>query len=338
MNQFGLLIGLVIMGMTNSAFAASAAVFPVSGTNLEPGEKDVIGLMIAEAYEKHSHQVVLRPQATRTAAEASKWNLPTAARSLGVSQYLWIRAIGLTTKTSIEVTLYNANGRHVHRVKATATSLDDMEPVSDRLARALVNRMSLDATRNVDNVTLTETESKNRTFVEKVLGLKTSAIWPVDFTHRYDPSISLSFDGRLEAKHYFLEFGAGILLPPDMGDSNRQPDIGGLISEIGMSYYLASTSVSPYIGVGLLPRLLFLDEASYGNDTEAGANMAVYAQAGLMFMRESSSRVYLDFRVGQNVVPWSFSCDDYYDREECGDIDEGEYFPTEFTLLAGIGW
>jgi hypothetical protein len=341
MNRLGLFVLLVVIGMTNTAFAASTAVFPVNGTNLQPGEMDVIGVMIADAYAKHSRQSVLGPAATQKAAEASNGNLPSAARTLGVSQYLQIKALRLTTKTSIHVVLYNADGSRVHQVSATATTLDDMEPVSDRIARSLINRTSLDETRNVDNVTLTESEGKNRTFVEKVMGVKTSVLWPVDFAHYYDPSVSLQFDGRLEAKHYFLEFGVGFLLPPNFDDSKNRAEIGGLISEIGASYYLSSTSTSPYIGAGLLPRVFFLDRGaySYGHRSKVSANLALYAQAGLMFLRESSSRIYIDLRIGQNVIPLDFSCDDDGSYGgECSDSLKGTYFPMELTLLAGIGW
>jgi hypothetical protein len=341
MSRVGLVVALVTVGLAKTAFAAEVAVFPVIGTNIEQGEMDAIGAMIAEGYAMRSRRSVLGPDKTGKAAADSAGNLSAAARALGVYQYIQIRAVKLTSKTSLHVTLHNADGSQVHGVSVYANTLDDLEPVSDRVARSLVNRLPLDETQTIDDVTINETKARNRTFVEKVLGIKTVVSWPVDFTHRYEPSVGLMFDGRLEGKQYFLEFGVGFLIPPSLGDAERHAEIGGLIAEIGASYYLAHTSVSPYIGGGITPRLIALDHALYSGEGHAGANVALYAQAGLMFMRESSSRVYVDFRIGQNVMPLRYSgyCDSYeVSYGECRNTGRGSYYPLELGLEAGIGW
>lgn len=339
MSRVRLIVMLLIVGSAKTAFAADVAVFPVYGTNLNQGEMDAIGVMISEAYAVHSRRSVLDPNRTMKAAADSEGNLPAAARVLNVSQYVQIKAIKLSTKTSLHVALFSADGSQVHRVSVFATTLDDLDPVSDRIASALVKRVPLDETQTIDNVTITETKGRNRTFVEKVLGIKTAVTWPVDFSHRYEPSVSLMFDGRLEGKQYFLEFGVGFLLPPSLGRAESHAEISGLTAEIGASYYLAHTSVSPYIGGGIQPRLIGLDQGSYSDDGHAGANMTVYAQTGLMFMRESSSRIYVDLRVGQNLMPWKYSgCDSSGDSARCASTGRGSYYPIEFGLQAGIGW
>src|SRR5690606_15838981 len=109
------------------------------------------------------------------------------------------------------------------------------------------------------------------------------------------------FDARLEAKSYFLEFGAGVLLPSSSAyESEEQLAYGGVVGEIGASYYLMHTDVSPYVGAGVMPRVL----------SASPANLAVYGQAGFMFFRTSSSRLYAELRVAQNVTPmetWEYS-------------------------------
>lgn len=50
-------------------------------------------------------------------------------------------------------------------------------------------------------------------------------------------------------------------------------------------------------------------------------NLAPYVQAGMVFSRHSSPRVYVQFRISQNVLP-------------VGD----NLCPTELTAQVGIGW
>jgi hypothetical protein len=69
-------------------------------------------------------------------------------------------------------------------------------------------------------------------------------------------------------------------------------------------------------------------------------NLAPYAQGGLMFFRESSTRLYLDLRVAQNVLPVGFNENSHYDSatDSYTSTPSLRLYPTELTLHVGVGW
>ena len=100
--------------------------------------------------------------------------------------------------------------------------------------------------------------------------------------------------------------------------------MGGLYSELGASFYLTHTPVSPYVGGGFIPRIF----------APSGANVAAYGQAGVMFMRQSSSRFYTDVRLAQSLMPMDF---DWFDLNLDESQDQRAY-PTELIVELGVGW
>jgi hypothetical protein len=134
---------------------------------------------------------------------------------------------------------------------------------------------------------------------------------------------------RVEARSHFLEFGVGLALPANAGDGEHRA-YGGVYADIGANFYLADSSTSPYLGFGVMPRLM----------SRQVTNLAPYGQAGLMFFRESSTRLYLDLRVAQNVLAVGFGGGSEYDPASGTDVSEPSerLYPTELTLHVGVGW
>lgn len=307
-----------------AALAADVAVLPVRGTNLTAGEADAIGVLFAEAYAREARVDVVAPaDAARAVTEAG--GVPAALARLGAREYLDISAVQLKSRITVNAVLRGGSGAALHTAEMTAASLDDIQPIAERISRALINRTTPEVTRTLTSVTAREGQRVNRTFTEKIMGLKTSVTWPFARGYTFDPSISLQFDGRLELTRGFLEFGAGAVVPTSGEDSG----MGGVFAEFGGSYYLAQESVSPYVGAGFVPRIYFTSSAG-------GFGAAAYGQAGLMFMRESSSRIYAELRVTQAVTP--FENDATYDYVTGTYSRGGQYFPTEVGLQIGIGW
>ena len=146
----------------------------------------------------------------------------------------------------------------------------------------------------LETVTKTEGKRPNRTWIEQVTGFKAAFTYPVGYVAEIAPMLNIGFNGRFESTHSFLEFGAGFVIP---GGIDAERTYGGVYGELGANWYLGSASTSPYLGAGVLPRLA----------SSTIINLAPYVQAGLMFFRESSSRLYADLRVAQNVLPVGFS-------------------------------
>ncbi len=321
------------------ASAADVAFFPVESTSLSAEDSAAIGELLAQAYANVSGQAVLAP--SRVAPPVSAY--PEAAKNMGVTEYVRTDAVGIGERVVIHSVRYRADGEALFQTKLTANSMEDVIPVSDRIARSLFERRDDEEVRTRHNVTLTEARRQNRLWSEKVIGFKTGLHQAFAKNADITAGVSGMFDMRLEMDRFFVEFGAGLLLPTRMDDdyydygpncyydndgnyicdeSGSQPknndmQLGGLQAELGGSYFLTDGNIAPYVGGGLIPRITF-DE----NDVTA---MLVYGQLGLMLPRDSSTRFYVDARVAQNVLAQH--------------LDNGKrVLPTEISLQAGIGW
>jgi hypothetical protein len=300
---------------------------PIEGTNLKPGEQDAIGQLVLSAYQSERREGVLLASQTKAALDATG-SPSEAARRLGASEYLHLSAVRLAERIVITATLYDREGQLMHSAKMTASSLDDVEHTAERLAKALVRRTTTKKTRELETVTKTEGKRPNRTWVEQVTGFKSAFTYPLGYGSPIAPMLSIGFNGRFESTHSFLEFGAGITIPP--GDDSYDRAYGGVYGELGANWYLGSASSSPYVGAGVVPRLA----------SSTITNLAPYAQAGMMFFRESSSRLYADVRIAQNVLPVGFSKTPPYDAET-GVYPAEEHeklYPTEFSFSLGVGF
>lgn len=322
LGRFGVVLTLSLFAAR--AMAAEVAVFPPRVTNLTAEQAEAIGTVLAQKYALVSGKAVLSPAQARAAIKEG--GLPEAAKALGVAEYLDSTAVALEKKILVAVTLNDLGGNPLFTAQMTAVSLDDMPEVSDRIARALVSRIPPEQTLTRKNVTRSEGSRQNRAFAEKVMGVRTGVTYPFA-AEKLDPMLSVSFDGRLEADRYFLEFGAGFTVAAD--GSNSRKEYGALSAEVGGSYYLGGEFTSPYVGAGVIPRIVF------GSGIDSTLSLAPYAQAGVMFMRASSTRLYVDLRIAQNVLPLRSTS---YDYETYRTTSSKALYPTEVSVQVGIGW
>lgn len=318
-----ILPSLVAIFIAFAASAAEVAVIPVEATNLSEGEAGAIGIVVGNALASEAGQVVASPAET-AGAIAREGGLAPALASLKASHYLKVSAVRLKTRITIHATLLTAEGTLVRQAELTAASLDDVEPVARRLARSLVQGITVAEARDLHTVTEREGQRPNRVFVGKSLGLKTGMTWPSASGVRFDPAVSLQFDARLEGERWFMEFGAGAILPASGGQGNG---FGGVFAELGGSVFLVDASVSPYLGLGIRPALLAALDGG-------GMNLGFYGQAGVTFMREYRTHFYMEVRVTQNAVAF------HDDRGAFGGATGtgASVSVTEVALQAGMGW
>lgn len=309
-----LLISLTVPLAAAEAARAATLLRP-SCTNLTEQECHAIEVLFGDAYATASGQPVV--------AEAKGAEAPAAPAT---DQVLEVSALRLALKIHVRGTLRRPDGAPIHSAEMTAASLDDMPPVAERISRALVHRTSVTQTRALDTISRTEAVRPNRIYSEKVIGFKTGLIQALSSETSFAPMIGLQFDARFEAETYFLEFGAGMMLPAEEEEGRG---LGGLFAEFGASHYLGQGNVSPYLGGGVSPRILF-------TSADGGVRAAAYGQIGLMFMRFSSTRLYMELRVSQNLMGIKVF-EDETSTSFSGDAKVSVY-PTEVALQVGIGW
>lgn len=323
MRSFLCVCGLALW-FAGVAHAEGVGVFPVVGTNLSPGESDAIGQLFAEAYAAQTQRVVAGPAALAESLQRTH-SESDSARELGLSEYIHVEAVRLTTRIAIYASLRNQYGSSLYELRATAYSLDDMQAVSERIAASLARRTSLENTRTIDNITMREAHGQNHMFLEKIFGARFGVVAPFAPHLENQASLLLQFDARLEKPDYFLELSAGFWLP---SRTNSHDALGGFVGQLGGSYYLSHTSVSPYIGLGISPR-------AYLGEYE-GAGLAINAQVGVMFLRESSTRLYAELRVDQNLIQIKPSIDEFESNGTQTSVHA--VLPTECSFAVGLGF
>jgi hypothetical protein len=329
MKRTFLAIMLASLAPAAVAHAAEIAMAPVQCTNLTDGECAAVGAVFSGAFASASGaQVSMAPASPASASPAAPNAVPAYAPPAAVER-LTVTATRLTSRISLRAALNGSDGAPIHAVEMMATSLDDLPPAAERMSRALVNRSSVDQTMTLHNITRTEGAKVNRTTTEKVMGMKTGLIVPYASGIDIDNMLSFQFDGRFESDRYFLEFGAGAVLPSSTEGHKRY---GGLFAEFGASAYLGPLGSPLYLGGGISPRLFF-------SSNDGGVRAAAYGQLGVMFMRTSSTRLYIELRALQNLMAMNMGDGTTVAPNGTYQVSSSKaVYPTEMALQVGIGW
>jgi hypothetical protein len=342
---FGLLSALVLF-TPKLVQAADVAVFAPEISNLSPQDADAVGNLVAQAYAAIAQCTLVAPSQAAPAL-AQTHDYVAASAQLGVKEYIRLSAVGAGRRVVVTAGRYAADGRSIMQVRQTAESIEDVTLAADSIARALYGGVQGAAPiaqgQPAPMPAPLQVAPKKKN--EMLYGIKTGVHLPFAKGAAYYPAISLQFDGRLQLPHLFLEFGAGFLVPTSLEEDNydytpcTSPDgtpqdcgerktnrghIGGITAELGASYYLTQGSVAPYLGGGIIPRVILagLDSNDEQHDV---ASMLLYAQFGLTFPRERSTRFLVDLRIAQSVLPQHLN-------------NGQQVWPTEPSLHAGIGW
>ncbi len=343
--RLGSVIGMFLaagIALQAQSALADTAVMPVEARNVAPNDADVIARLFADSYAVVSQTRVVAPRVSAGADDFAP-SPSEEAKRVNADEYVVIYATGLDQKVKLRATRYKLDGTVIHSAQVDAASLDEMDAVTERLARALWVNASPKPMRAEQPVarepvvrepvvreTYTREErrpSDRGGFLEKVVGIKTAFFVPYATETNLAPLLGVGFDARLEAESYFVELGAGALIPSETYDDDYM--YGGIYSEFGVSYYLTSSEVSPYIGAGVTPRLIF--------SARSNAQFAAYGQVGLMFLRSQSMRFYADMRATQGLTPIVV---DEFEYDDGGTSADGQVRvrPLELGLQVGVGW
>lgn len=331
--------------------AADVAVFSPEISNLNTDDAAVLGELVAQAYAAASQRSVLPPRAAE-AAHVADASFEAAAKQLGVAEYIRINAVAAGKRVVVTAARYTDAGQLVRQAREVAESSDDLPTTADNLAKTLVSERAPEPTAPPPPAPsavqprepLPPPEFRKPKKDDVVYGVKAGVHVPFAKGASYYTALSLQFDGRLQFPRFFLEFGAGFLIPTVVNDGDTDcsfdslsntstctnPDakrghVGGLVTELGASYYLAQTKVLPYLGGGILPRVVLAGIDNGDSRKRDIASMSAYVQFGITFPRDSTTRFAADLRLAQAVLPQHLE-------------NDTRVFPTELAFHAGIGW
>lgn len=319
----------LFLASSAQAQPASVVVMPVQGVNLTEGQGDAIGVLFANAFAREANVTVASPMETKQALQQNKTSL-AAARQLGAFEYVELRAIQLGARVTMAGIRYTKDGAELFRAETAASSLDDMEMATARLARALAWRRPIvgePITGTVIDSSAPAMPPEAKSY-PNASGIKTGLIFPMASGRSISPMMSLQFDGRVGTRDYFIEYGAGAAVPTDSQSGSNTIQMGGVFAEIGGSVYLSDGNVAPYVGGGVSPRIW-----GASNDN-GGARCALFGQLGVTFTRDIRARIYAELRVSQNIIGFS----NQVTNSDYSTTTTGTYYPTEFALQFGIGW
>jgi hypothetical protein len=342
-----LLLAHVLWLLPIAAHAADVAVFGPEISNLPAQDAEAVAGLIAQAYASASQQSVVPPSEARSATEAGT-SYEAAAAKLGVKEYLRLSAVSAGRSLVISASRHRADGSVLFQTKQVSEGLEGVARDADAIAQALLGKTSLAAPPSPSPVSpAAEVEMPPAKFKEDTdnyYGFKTGVHFPLAKGANYWTGLSLQFVGRLQFPRFFIEFGAGFIVPtiiddrydesvcgfypatgttvcndPDNGDRGY---IGGFTTELGASYYLTKGNVVPYVGGGIIPRIVL---AGLNNESHDIAGMLAYAQFGFTAPRHGHTHFFADIRLSQAILPQHL---------ESGD----PVWSTEPTLHAGLGW
>jgi hypothetical protein len=345
LSLFSFCVGLLAAGTVH---AADVAVFAPETNNVSAADASAVGELIAQSYALVSHQSVVAPTQS-TAALTAPDAYQAAAAQLGVREYIRLNVVAAGPSLAISAGRYRADGQVLQQVKQVAASVEDVAVIADGLARALLTGSVPAAEVAAAPVRPPPPPPKVEAEDNMVYGFKAGLHFPLARDALYYPTVSLQFVGRLQLTRTFLEFGAGFVLPTVIENepyvscpfdsttmtsvcppnTSRRGHTGGITAEIGASYYLSDTNVSPYIGGGLITRIILagLDD-NYETEDPTERNIAsilAYGQFGLTYPRHNTTRLFADLRVAQSLLS---------QRLENG----RSVWPVEPTVHVGFGW
>ncbi|NLP03581.1 MAG: hypothetical protein GX089_13895 [Fibrobacter sp.] len=342
----------------------SVAVFPVQGVNIDKSFADAFGMLLANKYASVSNMKVINPLKSAAAVKDND-DLVAAAKKLGVDEYIEINAVGLylsrreekealidtsggqrviiinkeersrddqdlldNGKTIVTVSRMDKDGNLIHKAELTLVTYGDIEESTVRFSRALWKKVSVEETRDMNNVTRREGMGHNKTFIETLKGVKIGMSYPTSFVREFSPLVSIGFNYKADAEKFFMEFGVGGKIPRDAFDANVR-QYGGVFFEAGASYYVINNVVGMYLGGGIMP---FID---FANSIQMG--LEPYIQIGIMVPRNSRVCFYSELRFAQNALALMTGDEDYDDYYSYG-LSREKDFPSEFGINFGIAF
>ena len=270
------------------------AVFDPVGVGVDDQSCSAVGDLLRSEMTKLGRSVVpksmLKPASCADEACAAQ-----GARAAGVPEAALVKLTRLNQKVMVIATLVDAEtSRAVFSDRVAAASLDDMDVISTRVARALVQRVPISQTLTADTATELETHDPRRQKSFFSTGVRVAGAIPLGAAYAgmggmYDLDL-VSF---YEVRQYLIEASVGFRSTARAGTKEFTtvfplPDIGGY-------YQFGNEDITPFIGGGVGLHVIngqyengidkITNEVSY--QKFSGAGPAIFLGGGVNLLRSA---------------------------------------------------
>ncbi len=285
----------------STALASTVVLMPFDHVGVTPDEALAAHLVFRRAYEAATGNQVASPPGDPAGATSIQLCQSTSCEAVltGSMTRLGSRLLVVTSEQS-------PAGRVTHSTQATATSMEDLESVLPRLARAMARHTSYETSRTPETVTQRETFVADKLTAVHVPVLR-AGLFLANVDGKLGSSVEGAIDLRFERGQSFVSFGVGLVIPAG-GDGNH-PSYGGLTAELGGGVYLTEGDIAPYVAGAVIPKIVGLSRCAncLASDQESrsgtmGAALGAAAKVGLMFGRASRTRFLVEAGVEQDLI------------------------------------
>jgi hypothetical protein len=238
------------------------------------------------------------------------------------------------SKTIVTIVRKSASGSEIYQTEMTLLTYGDIEESTERMAASLFQKVSVDKTRGMTNITRREGMGYNQMWTRKCKGFKMGAFYPFSSDTVFSTVITLGFDYKVDLNRAYIEFGTGARIPSGL-DNEKRRIYGGAFFELGGGYYIVDNVIGVYTGAGLIPFF------NFANISSSPVGCPVYLQIGFCTPRNASARFYGNLRIAQNMIAiiTTRSGSDYVDGYYTSySLRERSDYPTEIGFEIGIGW
>jgi hypothetical protein len=171
-------------------------------------------------------------------------------------------------------------------------------------------------------------------------GVKLGITQPRSSGKSFSPGILVEFDARYGPHDYFVEFGAGLVIPTDDNYTTSGSTIrvtSGFL-EFGGSYYLWAGNTATYVGAGLTPAFWILETGdssrSYQTNSHTSATCGAHGQVGITFMRDARLKLFAEFRLTQLLLAVAHPLASSSSSESLSE----PYRPMYLAFQGGVVW
>ena len=314
--------------------AQDIAVLVSNFTTISEEESKTFLALFAKEYNTVTNKNVYDISKAQEIYKENDYNIVSTSETIQVSEYIVITAITVNQKIILDAVLYDRQGNNILKAENSALSIDELPNACTHLATSLASKSNATKPEKAEIQDKDEEQERQEDFFqEKIIGFKTGIIQPYHKDTSFEAHITVGFNMKIESKKFFIEFGAGPLLPSIYEELENNSDLvyGGVNLEFGTCFYLSNNpAASVYLGGGLNPRILLYPSQTVINP---------YFLCGLMFLRKSSMRVFTNIRITQHILKLKYS-EEIEDSQNftTSHILKYKTRPLELGLEVGIGW